>query len=77
MQREILLTELDRYADGGELPSGWRAVTYETADFSGKMLLSQESEHAAPLTLQLNAEGWYKIFLGLVRGRAGRASASQ
>ena len=72
MQREILLTEPDRYADGGELPSGWRAVTYETADFSGKMLLSQESEHAAPLTLQLNAEGWYKIFLGLVpwTGRA-------
>lgn len=41
----------------------WLKVSYETPDYKGVALFAADSCEPKPITLQLNAKGWYKIYL--------------
>lgn len=43
----------------------WNSVPYETAAYSGTMLVSVYNGHPQNVTLPLNLTGWYKIFVAL------------
>ena len=41
----------------------WATVTYETPKVSGTMLYAAPKVKPAPITLNLNLTGWYKVFV--------------
>ena len=43
----------------------WQVVPYETAEFSGRMLIAGPETEAPPVTVPLEASGWHRIYLGL------------
>lgn len=43
----------------------WSTVTYETPKVSGTMLYAPSTAKPAPLTLNLNLTGWYKVFVAM------------
>jgi len=43
----------------------WQVVPYETAEFSGKMLIAGPETEAPPVTVPLGVSGWHRIYLGL------------
>lgn len=43
----------------------WCAYSYETAEFSGSMLVSLDAGTAKEISLQPALSGWYRIFVGL------------
>ncbi len=43
----------------------WQVVPYETAEFSGRMLIAGPETEAPPVTVPLGVSGWHRIFLGL------------
>ena len=43
----------------------WATVTYETPKVSGTMLYAAPKVKPAPLTLNLNLTGWYKVFVAM------------
>ena len=43
----------------------WQVVAYETAEFSGKMLIAGPETEAPPVTVPLGVSGWHRIYLGL------------
>lgn len=44
----------------------WRAVEYETAEISGKMLCAIGVSQPEPVKINPNLTGWYKIFVSLI-----------
>lgn len=52
--------------DGAE--SSWIAVDYELADRVGVMLFATPKTKSPPLTLDLKATGWHKIYFGVYYG---------
>ena len=43
----------------------WQVVPYETAEFSGRMLIAGPETQAPQVSLPLRASGWHRIHLGL------------
>ena len=43
----------------------WQVVPYETAEFSGNMLIAGPETEAPPVALPLGVSGWHRIYLGL------------
>jgi len=46
----------------------WQVVEYETDEFSGKLLHAKRDAPAADITLKLNVEGWYAVYVWLMGG---------
>jgi len=46
----------------------WSLVDYETERFSGKLLQAERSGPAGDLTLRLDVEGWYAVYMWLMGG---------
>ena len=46
-------------------PDRWEVVPYETAAAAGNLLLAGPMEHPAPVTVQPELTGWYRIYVCL------------
>ena len=73
MQTEIWLTVLSECAPSDAISRDgahgtWIAVDYEVEAGSGVMLLALLDAEAPPLTLGLDANGWYEIRIGVYYG---------
>ena len=47
----------------------WLSVDYETKLGAGKLLAASEEDYPAPVVLDLNLTGWYKLYIGLFNMR--------
>ena len=71
---DILINGLDEAVDGELLqkePSQtnlWKAVSYRSDEFAGVMLGEGGGPSQKPITIRLDAEGVYRVFLGLYGG---------
>jgi hypothetical protein len=54
----------------GEGFGQWSAVDYATERFEGKLLYAHRSAPAGEVTLPLNVEGWYAVYVWLMGGDA-------
>ena len=73
-ENEIFITDLEKAAADGPLSrqgksGSWRAVDYETRQWSGVLAGCVEGTDPDPLTFKLGVQGWYKIHLGLYRSQ--------
>lgn len=68
-RKEVFYVDLKAIANGETetMFSGekWLAVPYETADYKGTALVASETAQPNPISLKLNVNGWYKIYLCL------------
>lgn len=77
-RKEILYSDLPALvSDQSQLSTirvldKWETVTYETAKAAGTMLYAAPNVKPAPITLNLNLTGWYKVFVAMgVEGSFG------
>ena len=77
-RKEILYSDLPALvSDPSQLSAirvldKWETVTFETAKASGTMLYAAPNVKPAPVTLNLNLTGWYKVFVAMgVEGSFG------
>lgn len=47
----------------------WQIIDYEASDFRGKLLFAEEKCKPEPITLNLNLEGKYHVYLGMINPR--------
>lgn len=68
-RHEILITDVAGRADkrlvNPRNPDLWRAVPYTTEGFSGVMLAHGPGPNPAPITVKLNAKGWYRVWVSV------------
>ena len=66
----VYLTDMTRGQPGSAVTrrfarGAWKAVEYETAEFSGTMLYSIAGLKSPELAFRLDRQGWYAVYLGL------------
>ncbi|MCC6699602.1 MAG: metallophosphoesterase [Candidatus Hydrogenedentes bacterium] len=72
--KDILIRELDKAAERDGIQTDpaelnlWKALPYESEEFSGVMLGEGGGTEQQPITIRLGAQGAYRIFLGLYGG---------
>lgn len=68
-RKEVFYSDLSALAIGNiedaYLGEKWLKVSYETTDYKGNALVASERVYPGALTLKLNVQGWYKIYLTL------------
>ncbi len=72
MSNEILIadipahvTEKDRLSASFS-PDKWHVLSYETAEISGRMVWANKETFPQDITVQLNAKGRYRVYLGMI-----------
>lgn len=75
---DVLICHLDKAVDRKLLQTDpsqtnlWKAVSYESEEAAGVMLGEGGGPAQKPITIRLDAEGVYRVFLGLYAGYAAR-----
>jgi hypothetical protein len=68
-ENEFLFTDLVDMVDENLLdasnPDLWKAIPYETESFSGVMLGCDGGENAVPISLRVDLEGWFRIWVAI------------
>ena len=71
---DVLIRELDKAVDRELIQTDpsqtnlWKAVSYESDEFTGVMLGEGGGPSQKPITIRLGAQGVYRVFLGLYGG---------
>jgi len=67
--KDIVISDLAARVDGrcidATAPDLWRAVPYQTEQFSGVMLGPGQGRNVEPLTIRLGLQGMYRVWLGI------------
>ncbi len=75
---DILITNLDKAVDSKLLQKKqtetnlWKTIPYQSEEFAGTMLGGGGGPKQRPIAIRLNAEGSYRIYLGLYGGYNAR-----